>query len=303
MLTYTGRRNLFGDLCNNSASATLTLADTLMNLQDRRIISAKDWPFLWRQYTKNTVADESSIKLPAYTYKPQGVYVTVGSYRYTPTEVTNREDWDKLNATTFSSDIATHYFVYDEAIELFPTPSTSNNVVTFNARRRTKDLTISDYTTGTITDIATSGVTTTITGSGVTWGTGMIGQYIRVNQTNAALGGDGFWYEIASVPTSTTLTLVRTYGGTAITGASATYTIGEGSLIPEPHDILPVYAALNVYFTSTDPNKTKADLYGNLFNDGYDQMVRDHGSKVNVVLDDGTGQYENIVNPNLYIET
>lgn len=273
-----------------------------MNTVEKRIISSRDWDFLWRQYTKTTVAGESSIKLPAYTQKPQNIYVTVGSYRYTPEEVTNREDWDHLNVTSVSSDIPTHYFVYDGAIELYPTPATSGNTVTFNARRVAKDLTISDTNgSGVITTIATSGVTTTITQSSTDWGTGMIGQSIRISETNAAKGGDGVWYEIASVPTSSTLTLVKTYGGTAISSATADYTLGQTSLLPEPHDVLPVYEALKMYYASVDPDVKKSELYAKMFIEGYDQLVRDHGSKVNVVLDDGTGQYDNIINPNLYI--
>lgn len=291
MQTYTSRRTLAGDLCNNSASATLSLFDRLMNLCEKKIISAKDWSFLWRQYTKTTVASQQAYTLPAYTSKPQSVYVTVGTYRYSPDEVTNRDDWDNLNDVTTYSDITTHYFVYDGQIHLYPIPSTSSNVITFNARRIAKDLTIADYTTGTITTVATVGTTTTVTGSSTTWGAGMIGRYIRIDQTTAANGGDGYWYEIATVPSTTTLTLTRTYGGTAITAGSATYTIGEVSLIPEPHDALPVYDALKIYYTSVDPNAQKATMYENMYNTGYDQMVRDSGSKTNVVLDDGFSEY------------
>ena len=303
MLTYTKRRNLFGDLCNSSTAAVLTFADTLMNMTERKIVSAKDWDFLWRQYTKTTVAAQRAYRLPAYTRKPQNIYVTVGSYRYTPTEVTNRQDWDKLNATSVSSDIVTHCFYYDGQVELYPIPATSSNVITFNSRRIAKDLTRADYTTGTVTTVATSGVTTTVTGSGTTWTTAMIGRSIRIDASDLALtlSGDGVWYEVASVPSATTLTLTRTYGGTAVASASAFYTIGETSIIPEPHDMLPVYDALKVYFTSSNPDPARASLYGGLFSEGYGQMVRDHGSKANVVIDDGSGQYNNNINPNLSI--
>lgn len=301
MLTYTGRRNMFGDLCNNSSSGTLTLADSLMNLSEKKIISSKDWPFLWKQYTKLTVASAQGINLPAYTQKPQSIYVTVGSYRYSPKEVTNRLEWDRLNQVVVTSDIPTHYFVYDSQILLYPTPASSDNVVTFNARRVARDLNIADYTTGTITTVATSGVTTTVTGSGTTWHTGMIGRFIRITDGNAAntVSGDHIWYEIATVPSTTTLTLTRTYGGTAMAVASATYTIGQCSLIPEAHDILPVFEGLKIYFTSTDPNKEKALLYDGLSKSEYQQMFLDYGSKVNVVLDDGGGNPN--PNPNLFV--
>lgn len=299
MLSYTSRRNMFGNLCNNSSAATLSLADSLMNDSEKRIIASKDWPWLWRQYTLTTVASQSGYYLPAYSHKPQSIYVTVGSYRYTPREVTIREDWDKINEVTIKSDIVTHYFVYDGKIELFPVPSTSGNTITVNARRVAKDLMRPDYTTGTITTTANAGVVTTVTGSGTTWTTAMIGRFIRITEDDTALTGDGIWYEIATVPSSTTLTLVRTYQGTALAAASASYTIGELSLIPEPHEQLPIFEALNLYFTSTDPDVGKAQLYGEKFKEGYMQMFTDYGSKTNVVLDDGGDRQP--INPNLLI--
>lgn len=301
MLTYTGRRNHFGSLCNNSSTATLTLADTLMNDSEKRIIASRDWPFLWRQYTKLTTTSQA-VNLPAYTQKPQSLYVTVGSFRYTPQEVTNRQEWDRLNEVSISSDIPTHVFYYDGQALLFPTPSTAGNTITFNARRVAKDLSIADYTTGTITTVATSGVTTTVTGSATVWHTGMIGRFIRITDGNVAstLSGDHVWYEIATVPSSTTLTLVRTYGGTAMAAASATYTIGDVSLIPEAFEQLPVFEALQIYFTSVDPNPKKAELYAGLSAKGYSQMIRDTGSKTNVVVD--TGDNYEPINPNLIIK-
>lgn len=303
MQTYTTRRNLFGDLCNNSAEATLSLADKLMNACEKRIISSRDWDFLWRQYTKLTVAGEQSIKLPPYTHKPQSLYITVGGTRYNPKEVTNREDWDRLNEVSVTSDSCTHYFVYDGEVELYPIPATSNNVVTFNCRRKARDLTIADYVTPTsyeISEISTTGITTTLTIAEGAFANHN-GFHIRIDPFTSVnvTAGDGHWYEIADTPTSTTHTLVKTYGGEEVTGASLTYTIAELSLIPEPHDMLPIYEALKIYYSSVDPDKTKSELYAKMYIEGYDQMIKDHGSKVNVVLDDGEGR--ELDNPNFYI--
>jgi len=379
MLTYTGRRNLAGNLCNNSASATLTLLDSLMNDSEKRIISSRDWPFLWKQYNLSSVASTVTVTiaspavftltahkfsidtavyfsttgvlptgltagttyyvivagltanafqvsttiggtavntsgsqsgthtvltqrymLPVYTYKPQSIYITAGSYRYVPKEISSRTQWDRLNEVQRSSDIPTHYFVYDDAIEILPRPSTSN-VVSINARRIARDLSIADYTTGNI-DIITNS-STSVTGSGTpAWTTPMAGRWLRVTHSNtAASSGDGYWYEIDAVTSSTTLILRRTYNGTSLTtGAAAAYIIGEVSLIPEPHNQLPVFEALKIYFTSVEPNSSKAQLYDKMFKEGYEQMKRDHGSKGNAVLD--PGEEEEISNPNLFVE-
>jgi len=301
MLSYTGRRNLFGDLANNSASATLTLADTLMNANEKRILSAKDWPFLNKQYTLTTAASTQAYTLNAYTEHPQSIYVTVASYRYTPKEVPTRSEWDMLNATSSTSDIPTHYIIYDGQLLLYPTPTSASNTITVNARRKSRDLNVADYTTGTITTVATTGTTTTITGSGTTWHTGMIGRWIRITDGSAAntLSGDHQWYEIATVPTSTTLTTVRAYGGTAMAAASATYTIGQVSLIPEPHNQLPIFSALEIYFTSVEPNSEKAALYKRLYNEGYDHLWKDYTGKIDVVLD--SGEDDGVTNPNFFV--
>lgn len=378
MLTYTGRRNMFGNLCNNSSATTLTLADALMNDSEKRIIATRDWPWLWRQYTISSVASTvtvtiaspgvftltahqfnvgtavyfsttgalptgltagttyyviaagmtanafevstqiggaavnttgtqsgthtvytQSYALPAYTTKPQSIYATVGSFRYVPKEVTNRSEWDRLNEVQIASNIVTHYFVYDNQIQVFPRPS-SAYVITFNARRVPKDLQIADYTTGTI-DIITNG-STLVTGAGSPgWTTPMAGRWIKITPSNtAASSGDGYWYEIDAVTSSTTLILRRPYGGTSLTtGAAGAYTIGEVSLIPEPHDQIPVFEALSIFYTSVDPDVGKAKAFSTKSDELQTQMFKDYGARANVVLDEGMNQQP--INPNLLI--
>jgi len=239
--------------------------------------------------------------IPPYTSKPKSVYVTVGSYRYTPKEVTNQRDWDTLNQVVITGDIATHYRIYDGFLELHPKPSSNNSVVTINARRIAKDLSIANYTTGTI-DIVTKG-STLVTGDSTSWTAPMAGRWLKITPSNTATAdGDGYWYEIARVISTTTLVLRKPYMGASLaTAAGAAYIIGEVGLIPEPHDMLPVYDALKVYFTSVEPNSEKAQLYAGLYNDGFTQLVRDFGGKQNVVLDDGIHSYEP-TNPNLLVE-
>lgn len=379
MLTFTGRRNMFGNLCNNSSSATLAFADTLMNDCEKRILTKRDWPFLWRQYTIASVASTVTVTiaspgvftltahgfnigtplyfsttgalptgltagttyyviaagltanafevstqvggtavnttgsqsgthtvltqryaLPAYTHKPQGVYVTVGGYRYVLKEVTTRTEWDKLNEVQISSNIVTHYFVYDGGIEIFPRQS-SSNVITFNARRVAKDLSVADYTTGNI-DIVTNGSTLVTGASAPSWTTPMAGRWLRITQGNtASSSGDGFWYEIDAVTSSTTLILRRAYGGTSLTtGATGAYIIGEVSLLPEPFDQLPVFDALSTYYTSIDPDTAKAKLYTQKSTELEAEMFRDVTSRTDVVLDEGINT-PGPINPNLLI--
>lgn len=286
---------MFGSLANTTTAANLTLADALMNDSEKRIIAAKDWPFLWKQYTLTTTATTQAYTLPAYTQKPQSIYVTVGSYRYSPKEVTTRTEWDKINEVVISSDIATHYFIYDGQLLLFPTPASSSNTITFNGRKVAKDLAIADVTSSTVTSI-TSGATAMVISAGgaVSWA----GRYIQVTESDTTNKGDGYWYEIASA-TATTITLTRKYGGTTIAAGAAACVVGQVSLIPEPHDQLPIFEALKIYFTSVDPSPVKAQLYGKMFEEGYAQMFKDYTSKTSVVLADG-GE-DDFINPNLLV--
>lgn len=235
--------------------------------------------------------------LPPYTSKPKSVFITVGAYRYSPKEVATQDEWGHLNQVVRTGDIMTHYRIFDGFLDVFPKPSTADSVVTINARRIARDLSLANYTTGTV-DIVTKG-SQLITGSGTSWTAPMAGRWLRVTPSNTATAdGDGYWYEIAKVISSTTLVLRKPYMGTSLTtGAAAAYIIGEASLIPEPHDTLSLYDALRYYFTSVDTDADKATQYGNLFKEGYVNMVRDHGSKIDVVLDNGGDDYQ--LNPNL----
>src|SRR3990172_6682402 len=100
MKTYTEQRNFLGDLARNSASATLTLADTLINQRRRVILSARNWWFLEKPFTLSTQADTQFLDLPGDIDRIlSSPYVTVSSTRYTPREAPSREFWDQLNET------------------------------------------------------------------------------------------------------------------------------------------------------------------------------------------------------------
>ena len=301
MLTYTGSRNLFGTLARDSAAAVLTVADTLINEQIRFVATARQWWFLEKLYTLTTQASVQFLDLPGQLDRIiSSPYVTVSSVRYQPQEAPSRVFWDQLNYSTYDSDIPEYWYSFAGQFGLWPRPATAGNVITLPGRQKITDLNIADYTTGTITTTATTSNVTTVTGTTVTWAAGMIGQWIRITQTSAALGGDGVWYQIATVPTSTTLTLENPYGGTALTAATAAYTIGQSSVLPDAYQSLPVYLALNVYFTSIDPNAEKATLYAAKSKDLYAQMVQDHSSRGGSrVLDSGDDR--EVPNPNLFI--
>ena len=173
MLTYTKQRNTFGNLANVSDSTTLSIADDLINDRTRFIVSARPWWFLEKAFTMTTVASTQFYALPGQVDRIiSSPYVTVGSVNYTPREAPSREFWDNLNLVTYSSQIPEWWYQYGTTLGFFPTPSASSNTITVNAKQKVIDLSLADYTTGTITTIANGG--TADTGSGTSWNASMV---------------------------------------------------------------------------------------------------------------------------------
>lgn len=286
MLSYTERRNLFGTLANNTESSNLAMADILMNNSEKALLSSKQWPFLEKQFTLLTDASNQFVALPMYVDRVSSVYLTIGDQTYVPDECPSRQMWDLLNQNTEISDIPEYFFVYDGKLGLFPRPASSSNVVTVNSKILPKDLSITDYSAGTIITATNGG--TTIVGNGTTWTSQMAGRWIRITDSNNTNTGDGYWYQILSVQSTTSLTLTRKYAGTTISAGTASYVIAQCSLLPEAYQNLPVYEALSIYFLSVDPESDRSDRYKRLFEEGKIQLMADHGSKTqNVVIDPG----------------
>lgn len=296
-LSYTGARNHYGSLTNDTASANLTLGDTLINEGVRVMLGDTPWPFLEATGTEATVASTQGYTLTGALDKVVSVKVTVGTYQYRPKEITSFRDWDFVNSPTgVTGDQATYYFIIGSTLNLWPTPATTGSTITFNYLKLVKDLSVADYTTGSVTT-ATLG-SKAIVGSGTTWTAGMVGKFLRITSTSAANVGDGLWYEIAAVGSTTTITLTREYSGVSIAAGSAGYTIADLMVIPEKYHLGPVYYAASQYWMK-EGDMTKADRFTGLFNETLERMRKEEGSKnTDVVVDDGNGGTF-IINPNL----
>ena len=301
MKSTTTLQNLFGSLTTNSGTNNLALGLQLINDETRRVCADRDWDFLQKTATDSTVASQQFYYLP-YDYDELiDVTIVNGTTKYTPRECPSREQWDLLNQqTTYSSNFPEWYFVFNGQIGFWPIPSTSTSSnITYAYRRKIIDLSIADYTTGTV-DAVTSG-STSVTGSGTSWNSTMVGRYIKINPTGTAFSsGDGNWYEITAAPAATTLTLRKAYNGTTLTaGAGATYTIAQISPLPEAFQDLPVYRAVVTYYTSVQPEATRAQLYEKKAESLYDALKRTYGNKTTDPTINATQRW--ILNPNLNI--
>jgi hypothetical protein len=162
MLTYTKRRNRFGKLTGDESSSNLTLGDELMNDADRRYLASKVYNFglVTRNFT--TTANQSSLTLPHSVRKVNNIFLLIGSTRYDMTQIHSREKWIELTLTPNDSATYPDYFyVQGSRIEFYPIISDASNTITVEYVKRQKDLSVADYTTGTITAIANGATTVT----------------------------------------------------------------------------------------------------------------------------------------------
>lgn len=298
MLTFTGQKDLYADFTKDASSENKTFGGTLINQHTKRIVNGRPYNFTEKlDESKTTSADTQFYKLPADYHKLlMKPYVTIGDIRYVMEEIPTRAEWDRLNSTTYTSDIPTHFFIFAGQIGFYPIPSTAGNTISLPYRALQKTMTFEDHTTGDITD-ATNG-NTTITGSGTSWNSSMEGKYLRITAGSSDPTGDGLWYKIASVNSATELDLEKEYEGETFTGGSLSYIIGEISLIPDGYSMTPIYWAVHDYFISRG-EQGEADRYGNQAERLELALERDQSNKTsNVAIE----RDDDIVldNPNRY---
>lgn len=279
-------------IINNTLTDNLNWGLQEVN-QSLRYLTTKYY-FNERTYTVpgGTVSGTQFYNLPPQVKKLINVTVTIANVLWQCKECPSKEYWDYLNTITFNQDYPSWFFVWNGQVGIFPTPSSSSNILTLNYKTRIIDLSQADYSTGTVS-ITTN--TATVTGSGTTFTNSMAGQWIRIafNATNSA-NGDNQWYQINSVTNATTLVLKNVYSGATV--AVGTYTIGEAPLLPEDYQDLPLYRMGIIYYTTRFPDATRADEYRKLYAEGFAMLDDEFGSKsTSVVLQDTS---QPIYNPN-----
>lgn len=291
MKSYSTLRTLFGTLSNNAETNNLALGVELMNDEIKRICSKRDWPFLQTSRTMSTVDGQQEYVLPADCDIPTNVTVTIGTTKYVPSEVPNRQFWDKLTQmTTFESNFPQYFYIYEGKMNLFPIPASAlTDGMTINYRKKVVDLSVADYTTGTVS-ITTA--TSTVTGSGTTFTAAMVGRYIKFTS------GDGQWYKILTYTDATHIVLETTYLGTTLSGSA--FTIGEMSPLPDAYQDLPLWGALATFYGTINVDVKRADRFLAKYNDLIVQLEHEYGTKTT-----DPSLHDNrptpILNPNLFI--
>ena len=253
--------------------------------------------------TSITTLGVQNYSIPADVSKIKNNTISVGQLKYQPTPIESIQDWDMVNFLPYTSDIPNYFFIYNGTLRIFPIPSTTGNIITFNYKGRIADMSYADYTTGTIANA--SGMTvgsTAITGTGTSWtvypqNVDILSQNLYF-RADVSTGGDGIWYPILKFTSATTLVLALPVISAPSVTVATTYTIGQMPLVQEDfHDML-VFGALKIYYSSIVSDTEKFKEYSALEKERFDLLEDYAGTKqVNVDL----GSSPQAVNPNLFI--
>lgn len=146
--------------------------------------------------------------------------------------------------------------------------------------------------------VRTSGGGDIVTGSGTAFSPTMVGYQLTIAQPT----GDGYNYIIGTYYSATQIALTQAYAGSAISAGSAACVIGQVSIIPSAYQLIPVYRAIELYYSVVMKDESLQNKYKELGDNLMAAMEVDYGNKSTdpTVQDDfGTP----IVNPNLALNT
>lgn len=281
MKTYSQLLSQYQSLTNNTETANQTLGATFLNDSIRTICNLQGGKLRFLESTTNmfTVANQETYQIPNKYRKLIDMYIYDGSGSASDTIYAPRMIFDPtLWKNVLQSHLGTQqvpYFTYVEnrTFKIQPIPSTSGNLIVLRGRLNTRDLGIADITTARVVSIANGGTAMVIDTTAATadW----VGRYIQITETNAANGGDGFWYEIGGFTDATNITLTKPYEGTSIVAGTAACTVGQVPIVPEAYQPAILYRAVALYWEQND-GLDRAKSFWMKYDGGYEAGYIDH---------------------------
>lgn len=251
MRTYTTLRNTTAALCNVSTSDAAKMAkiDAYNNDSIRTMCNLQGGKLRFLESTKDmyTIASQETYQIPNGFRKLIDMWVysdsnssgaTSRSTVYTPEMVFDPVKWKQIIQYRFGTQDVP-YFTYVErtTFKIQPIPSTSGRKITLRGRLQVRDLTIADYTTGTITSVpftttftavlASGATSATLSGAwglstGVYWVTFSNGDTRQVTLTSAATTAT--WTTALSAAATATITVNSSDAGSIVTASSTAFT-------------------------------------------------------------------------------
>lgn len=246
--------------------------------------------------TDTTLASIKSYRLPVGCIRLKVLTVTVSGVEYPAETIYDEELWRRIQGGTLlaTGDVPQFAFARRDTVEIYPTPATAGNTITFYFEGGGKELVAEDYRTGSILSIANSG--TALLGNAPSWTAAMVGRYLRI-------ASEGNWYKIGAFVSTSALTLADKFQGASISAATEDYIIGEVPNTPPPTHILPVYFALWRYYSGPKKDAAKATEYKNYWDSGLLDAKARYGnrSSSNVIRSTrGLRRGARLINPNFY---
>jgi|2_EtaG_2_1085320.scaffolds.fasta_scaffold08924_3 hypothetical protein len=287
MMTYQDIYTQVQNLCNDTDANTLTIIKSWINQTQENLLAYR-LDLTETSSTQNTVASQANYNTPYNYGKMYAVTVTVGSVAYPVTFIEDEVLWRNLIArgASYTSDIPQFCYISDGQFYLYPTPSSSGNTITQYYHKIVKRMSAADYTTGNISAIANGA--TTVTGSGTTFTSAMVGRFINITS-------DGYWYEIDTFTNTTTIDTKKNFAGTTIAAGSEAYTIGEMPLIPEAYHELLIWRPTALYYMQKGEEATAKNFWMQ-YDGGYSIGVRkDPGAMLDMFLNDRRAKFESAI--------
>ena len=243
---------------SNSVAISGASPDTYNGTFTITVVDANTFTYTLPSATTSPAAFSQFVPYPPGEITIDGMFITVGSVNYPLQIVDSMMTWNQLNAVLLqASTLPQFYFPRKSDFGIWPIPQSSYNG-TIQYHYRDRNLTVSDYTTGTV---AVTQNSRQIVGTGTTFTPAMVGRWFSITDTTAP--GQGFWYSIISYTDATHLNLNQPYTGT--TEASATYIIGESPEIPEEGHMTLVDGVTMRFYQGMRKDPDNAAKYANLF--------------------------------------
>lgn len=294
MTTFTELINQYKVLTKNTSTQNTEDGKGYINDSIRTICNLQGGKLRFLEDTKDmyTVANQEAYQIPNKFRKLIDIMVysddgsggpTAPSTIYSPEMVFDPTKWKLILQYRYGvQDVPYFTYVENTRFLIQPIPATTGNLIKVRGRLETANLTKADYTTGSIVSI-TNGATT-VTGTGTSWNASMVGEYIQIAQTTAANGGDGMWYEIDSVTSTTVLELVKPYEGTTIAAATNAYTIGEVPVVPAAYQPAILWRAVAIYWQNKQ-DLTRAKQYWMQYDGGVEYgEAKEYGGLIGQML-------------------
>lgn len=257
MIIWDDAQTMVQDWSGDKSAAMLTKLKVFMNLGYKEILHIFTGEETEDVRTTPTQTGIRAIKLAPNYIRMHSMTSTVGSQIRPIIEEESQEKWNERLFLNRNSNRPEVYFlrprfgVGGTELLLDPIPSNNTTTITINYGAKGRDLAVDKYTTGTV--VATN-ASVTVTGSGTTFTSAMVGRYFKVDDAT----GDGNWYRITGFISPTSITLENKYDGGTTSGKN--FIIAEAFGLPEDLQMAPLYYAMWHYYLGNRQDKDEKRL-------------------------------------------